>query len=89
MLSQRIFTEIAQVTQEVLKRIPEHGVIDRVTIIRGYVQLLAMHPTRKEYERKLATALLDLSYIASRSKEAELTRDLQALVTAIDAESIS
>ena len=86
MLSHKTYAEIALITQQVLQQIPGADVIDRVTVIRGYAQLLAIYPTRKEYEVKLATALLDLSSIASRFKAVELSRNLEALVTAINTE---
>jgi len=43
----------------------------------------------KEYEAKLAVAVLELYDVTSRLNEAGLTRDLQALVAAIDAERTS
>ena len=51
--------------------------------------LLAIDPAYKEYEAKLAVALLELSRVTSGLNEAGLTRNLQALVVAIDAERIS
>ena len=89
MLSQGTFDRIAQVTELALQQMPTLEVIGRVTIIRGYAQLLALDSSYKEYEQKLAKALLELSSIASRSNQSELSRNVQTVVAAIDADSVS
>ena len=89
MLSHGTFDEIAKVTELALRLIPTFEVVGRVTIIRGYAQLLALDPTYRDYEQKLAKALLDLSSIASRARQSELSRNVQAVVAAINAESAS
>jgi len=83
------FDRIAQVTELALQQMPTLEVIGRVTIIRGYAQLLALDASYKEYEQKLAKALLELSSIASRSNQSELSRNVQTVVAAIDADSVS
>ena len=88
-LSQGTFDRIAQVTELALQQMPTLEVIGRVTIIRGYAQLLALDASYKEYEQKLAKALLELSSIASRSNQSELSRNVQTVVAAIDADSVS
>jgi len=88
-LSQNTFDQIAQVTELTLRLMPTLGVVGRVTIIRGYAQLLALDRSYKEYEQKLAKALLDLSSIASRSDQSELSRKLQSVVATINADTMS
>lgn len=86
MLSQATFAQIAQVTEEALQQITTRDAIHRVTIIRGYAQLLALDPSHKEYGEKLVNALLALYNVASRLHQAELAQNLQALVEVINGE---
>jgi hypothetical protein len=85
-LSRGTFEQIAQVTELALRQMPTLEVVGRVTIIRGYAQLLALDPNYKEYEQKLAKSLLELSLIASRSNQSELSRTVQTVVAAINDE---
>jgi hypothetical protein len=84
MLSERTYKEIDRLTGAALLKLSGQDVIERVTVIRGYVQLLAAVPERSDYETELANVLLDLSRLAIRQGKAELTLDLQLVVTAID-----
>jgi len=89
MLSPSTFSRIVHVTEQALEEVPTLNVIGRVTIIRSYAQLLALDPSFKEYEQKLAKALLDLARIANGSEKSELITRIQALVEAINSESRS
>lgn len=88
MLSQSTFNQIAEVTELALRQMPTLEVIGRVTIIRSYAQLLALDSSYREYEQKLAKALLDLSSIASRSNQSELSRNVQTIAAAISGDSV-
>jgi hypothetical protein len=89
MLSERTYEEIDRLTGAALLELSGQDVIERVTVIRGYVQLLAAVPERSDYETDLANVLLDLSRLAIRQGKAELTLDLQLVVTAIDADRLT
>jgi len=89
MLSPSTFGQIVHVTEQALEEVPSLNVIGRVSIIRSYAQLLALDPSFKEYEQKLAKALLDLARIANGSEKSELITRIQALVEAINSESRS
>jgi hypothetical protein len=86
MLSEKTSEEIERLTTASLLELHGQDVIERVTIIRAYVHLLTIDPARNHYDPKLASALLDLSRLAIRQGKTELTRDLEALVTVIEAE---
>jgi hypothetical protein len=86
MLSEKTSEEIERLTTASLLELHGQDVIERVTIIRAYVQLLAIDPAQNQYDPKLASALLELSRLAIRQGKTELTRDLQALVKVIDAD---
>ena len=86
MLSENTFEEIERLTKASLLELQGQDAIERVTIIRAYVQLFAIEPARNHYDPKLANAILDLSRLATGQGKAELTRDLQALAAVIDAE---
>ena len=88
MLSEKTYAELARLTEEALHQIPGREAIDKVTAIRGYVQLLSGHPSRKDYEANLAEALLDLSDIVTRYRP-ELASRLGALIVEIDRERLS
>jgi len=66
LLSEKTYAELARLTEDALHEIPGREAIDKVTAIRGYVQLLTRQPSRKDYEANLAEALFDLSDIATR-----------------------
>ena len=87
MLSEKTYAKLARLTEDALQEIPGREAIDKVTAIRGYVQLLAGHPSRKDYEANLAEALFDLSGIATRYRP-ELARRLEALIVEIDRERL-
>jgi len=84
-LSENTSEEIERLTTASLLELHGQDVIERVTIIRAYVRLLAIDPARNNDDHpKLTRALLDLSSLAIRHGKTELTRDLEALVTVID-----
>ena len=89
MLSEQTYAEIAGLSQRCLEQISTRDVVDRVTVIRGYVQLLAIRPARKDYEAKLVATLIELSDLAARHRQPELARSLQTLAMTIDLERAS
>ena len=88
MLSEKTYAELVRLTEHALHEIPGREAIDKVTAIRGYVQLLTGHPSRKDYEANLAEALFDLCDIAIRYGP-ELASRLQALIVEINRERLS
>ena len=87
MLSHRTYTEIIRVTDEILQQVAIPQVVDRITVIHGYMQLLSFSPTQVEqYEAKLGKALHDLLRLITQQGKTKLIHELQALVTQIDKE---
>ncbi|HYR82487.1 MAG TPA: hypothetical protein VE422_00255 [Terriglobia bacterium] len=86
MLSQRTYVEIDRVTASALRMIAGQEVIERVTVIRGYEQLLSMYPDRLDFEKRLAQGLLDLKLVAERHASANLAMELQVVSHRIEAE---
>jgi hypothetical protein len=87
-LSEKTRATLAQLTEKALHEIPGRETIDKVTVIRGYVQLLTGHPSRKDYDANLTEALLDLFNIATRYRS-ELASRLEGLIAEIDRERLS
>ncbi len=84
MLFEQIAAEIERTTAEALSQIGGNYVVDRVTVIRGYVQLIASDTESNDDWRKLADVILDVSHIAIRHQKSELAHDLKALAAAIE-----
>ena len=89
MLSQRTHCEIGRLTAEALKVIGGQEVIDRVTVIRGYEQLLGMYPNRQDFQKSLAKGVLDLQQLAERRQSTHLATQLQVISAYLAAENAS
>ena len=89
MLSQRTHFEIGRLTAEALKVIGGQEVIDRVTVIRGYEQLLGMYPNRQDFQKSLAKGVLDLLQLAERRQSTHLATQLQVISAHLAAENAS
>ena len=87
MLSDETFAEITRLTEKALQELPLPAASDRVTVVRGYVQLLRDHPERQDYKTHLVDALLDLAEVASRHSRHGLASDLESLAGRIERES--
>jgi hypothetical protein len=86
-LSHRTYTEIIRVTDETLQQVPIPQVVDRITVIHGYMQLLSFAPTQLEhYEAKLGKALQGLLRLVTQQGKTTLIHELQLLITQIDKE---
>jgi hypothetical protein len=83
-LSDETRAEITRLTDKALRELPPQDAIDRVAVIRGYAQLLLLHPERKDYKDRLADALLDLAEVANRHGRYDLASDLESLTSRID-----
>ena len=88
MLSQSTYIEIDRVTANALQMIGGQEVIERVTVIRGYKQLLGMFPDRADFEKRLAKEVLNLKLVAERHASDKLAMELQVVSHRIDAERV-
>jgi len=88
MLSQRTYVEIDRLTTNALQTIRGQEVIERVTVIRGYKQLLGMFPDRADFEKRLAKEVLNLKLVAERHASDQLAMELQIVSHRIDAERV-
>ena len=88
MLSQRTYVEIDRLTTNALQTIGGQEVIERVTVIRGYKELLGMYPERADFQKRLAQGVLILKLIAERHASANLAMELQVISHRIDAERV-
>ena len=88
MLSQRTYVEIDRLTTNALQTSGGQEVIERVTVIRGYKQLLGMFPDRADFEKRLAKEVLNLKLVAERHASDKLAMELQVVSHRIDAERV-
>jgi hypothetical protein len=87
MLSNATYGQIMRFTDEALREIGTSHTVDRVTVIRGYLQMLALLPNRTDYKEKIARNLRRLSELAVRHNKPELGQKLDALGTTVDEEA--
>jgi hypothetical protein len=85
MFSDNLYADIATVTQRALEQINNVRVIDRVTIVRGYVQLSLSN--RSVGDARLRNSLERLTELAREEKRMSLVAELDRLVQAVDRES--
>jgi hypothetical protein len=86
MFSDGTYDEIGRLTIEALRQIHASQVIDRVTVIRGYVQILSRTRAPGAYERRMIIAVQELAELAKQYQKAELVDALEALVARMDQE---
>ena len=84
MFSQKIYAEIARVTQKALDEMQSRKTIDQVTVILGYVQLSSRNVPG--YDAELRTASERLRELARADNRGELTEALEALGHEMDQE---
>jgi hypothetical protein len=87
MLSNELTAKIARATGEALKTVGGHEVINRVTVIRAYLQLIEIQPARSDHLLKLTAGIIDLAHVATQHQKTELARQLHTIATAIDREN--
>jgi hypothetical protein len=84
MFSEKIYAEVARVTQKALDQLHSRKAIDQVTVILGYVQLSSR--SVPGYDAELRAATERLRETARADNRRELTDALEALVQAMDQE---
>ncbi len=52
---------ILELTSAVARCSQDLGLVDRITVVRGYAELVETHPENNEYRRRLDSALTALS----------------------------
>jgi len=82
--SEKIYAEIARVTQKALDEMRSGKTIDQVTVILGYVQLSSRNVTG--YDAEVRDAIEGLLELARAHNRRELTDTLEALVHEMDQE---
>jgi hypothetical protein len=84
MFSERIYLNIAGLTESALGEMPTAEAVDQVTIIRGYVQLST--GGRGLYDDKVRDGINALLDLARQKKKRLLIHALQDLLDAMDQE---
>jgi hypothetical protein len=84
MFSQKIYVEIARLTQKALQELHSGKTIDQVTIILGYMQMSARNITG--YDAELRAAIERLLKLARAENRQELTDALEGLGRDMDQE---
>ena len=84
MFSQKIYFEIARVTQKALGEMHSRKVIDQVTVILGYVQLSSRN--LRGSDAKLKAGIAHLLELARAENQPQLTDALEALLQEMDQE---
>jgi hypothetical protein len=83
MLTPQIHSEITRLTAEALASSGAQAVVELVTVIRGYADLISRSPGRKDYVNKLVTALVSLHIEIQRKGPSRLLDDLEQLIAKI------
>ncbi len=84
MFSQKIYNEIARVTQKALDQMRSGKTIDQVTVILGYVQLSSRNVAG--YDAEVRAAIDRLLELARRENQPQLADALDALGHEMDQE---
>ena len=84
MFSQKIYVEIARVTQKALDEMHSGKTIDQVTIILGYVQLSSRNVAG--YDAELRAGIERLLELARAGNQRQLADALEALGQQMDQE---
>ena len=84
MFSQKIYFEIARVTQKALGEMHSRKVIDQVTVILGYVQLSSRNVAG--YDAELRAGIERLLELARAGNQRQLADALEALGQQMDQE---
>jgi len=82
MFSQKIYAEIARVTQKALEEMQSRKTIDQVTVILGYVQLSSRNVPG--YDAELRAAIERLLGLARAENRRELMDALEGLLHEMD-----
>jgi hypothetical protein len=83
MFSEQTYADIARLTDDALT-MGVFEVVDRVTVIRGYVQLSLMFPGQAGYQASVAASIRDLLQTARRYRKQELVAALEALARTME-----
>ena len=86
MFSEKIYAEIARVTQKAFDEMPSRKAIDQVTVILGYVQLSSRNVAG--YDAQLRAGIKRLLELA-RAENQQLVDTLEALVDQMDQEHVA
>jgi hypothetical protein len=86
MLSNATCGQIMRFTDQALREIGTSDAVDRVTVIRGYMQMLALAPNQRDYRDKISGNLRQLSELAVNRQRWDLAQALATLAQTVDRE---
>jgi hypothetical protein len=84
MFSEGTYEELDRLTERALKEIQAWQVVDRVTVVRGYQQLIIRGLAPLEYQRRIVTAVQELADFTRQHQKPDLADQLQALASRMD-----
>jgi hypothetical protein len=82
-LSPEIRLELKEATDAALHLLPVHGVKDRVTVIRGYLSLIARYPQNTTFLEDLRQAISELILVADEHQNTEVAARFRSILTSV------
>ena len=80
----KISAELSSATAEVLRLVPNKEIIERVTIVSGYLQLATMDPKNLDQINKLSHAVFVLAGLVGQRGHSSLAERLRSLARDVE-----